>query len=325
MTMPEPCKVAFVGAGYMAREHLRAFADVPNVELTGLFSRTAERAHAIAEAYPGLSLCASVEELYDRTQSDLVVIAVNELSVAEIARAAFEFPWTVLVEKPAGYDLVEAERIAALARDKGQDVRVALNRRCYASTRSVRNRLDRIEGARFIKVQDQQDLIEARRLCKPEAVIANWMYANAIHLVDYFHALGRGVVTDVTPVVPWSAENPDIVVAKLSFASGDIGLYEAVWNRPGPWAISVNAGGERYEMRPLEQAAMQCYGERRLSPLPPNLWDEQFKPGLRYQAEQAVRAARGQPSDLPDIAQALESMRLVARIYGIKRARPVAV
>jgi predicted dehydrogenase len=308
----------------MAREHIRAFATVPGVELAGLFSRTTERADAIAQTCPGFKLCASVEDLYARTKSDLVVIAVNELSVAEIARAAFEFPWTVLVEKPAGYDLADAERIAAMARDKGRDVRVALNRRSYASTRSVRERLDRIAGPRFIKVQDQQDLIEARQLGKPETVMNNWMYANAIHLVDYFHELGRGPVTDVTPIVPWSAGNPDFVVAKLSFASGDIGLYEAVWNRPGPWAVTVNAGSERYEMRPLEQAAVQSYGERRLSPLPPDDWDEKFKPGLRYQADQAVRAARGERSDLPAISEALESMRLVARIYGLDAPPPTA-
>ena len=39
-------------------------------------------------------------------------------------------------------------------------------------------------------------------------------------------------------------------------------------------------------------------------------------PGFRLQAEKAVAAALGEPSDLPRIAEALATMRLVRAIYG---------
>ncbi len=47
--MTQTCKVAFVGAGYMGTEHAKAFADVPGVELSGIFSRTRERAEKLAK------------------------------------------------------------------------------------------------------------------------------------------------------------------------------------------------------------------------------------------------------------------------------------
>lgn len=317
--MPVKVKVAFVGAGYMASEHLRAFAGLPGVELAGIYSRTAARAVALAEVYPQLAVYGSIAELYERTNADLVVVTVNELSANDVSHACFAFPWTVLIEKPVGYDLADAEAIAKSARELHRNVLVALNRRSYGSTRAVKERLDKLEGPRFIKVQDQQDLIEVRRLGKPEAVIANWMYANAIHLVDYFRIFGRGQITNVHPVIPWNPEAPGFVVAHLEFNSGDAGLYEAVWNKTGPWAITVHAAKDRYELRPLERASVQLDGQRQVTALPADPDDDAFKPGLRHQAEQAVRAARGETSDLVAIDDACETMRLVAQIYGLDR------
>ena len=51
--MPLTLKVAFVGAGYMATEHMRAFASLPDVEIAGIYSRTRERAEKLAALYGG--------------------------------------------------------------------------------------------------------------------------------------------------------------------------------------------------------------------------------------------------------------------------------
>ena len=43
-----PIRIAFVGAGGMAREHGRAFRDIPGVILSGIHSRTRAKAEALA-------------------------------------------------------------------------------------------------------------------------------------------------------------------------------------------------------------------------------------------------------------------------------------
>ena len=300
----------------MAAEHMRAFANLPGATLVGSFSRSKDRAEALAANYPGMTVSDSLHQLYEQTRADLVVVTVNELSMNAIAQECFAYPWTVLLEKPAGYNLSDASAILNAARAKSRRVYVALNRRSYSSMRMVRDRLHNINGNRFIKVQDQEDIVEACRAGRPDIVIANWMYANAIHVIDCFRVFGRGTVTKVMPIRPWNPKLPGFVVAHIEFASGDFGLYEAVWNGPGPWAVTINACDERYELRPLEQAAVQLNGQRHLTTLPTERMDQQYKPGLRFQAEQAVRAARGEPSDLPTIEDAFQSMRLVAQIYG---------
>ena len=315
--MTQTCKVAFVGAGYMATEHVKAFGDVPGVELSGIFSRTRERAEKLAAEFGIKGVYDSVEELYEKTQADLVVVTVVELSMNKVSRACFAFPWTVLLEKPAGFNMPDALEIHAAAEQQARKVYVALNRRFYAATRTALADLAQIDGPRFIKMQDQQDQATALQYGQPAKVVANWMYANSIHMVDYFTAFGRGKVVEVQNVFPWTPDDPGIVVAKLVFDSGDTGLYEGIWKGPGPWAATIQTAAKRWEMRPLEQASFQVAGSRKLEAVEAHPWDTAFKPGLRLQAEHAVKAALGQEHESISLDESLESMRLVQRIFGL--------
>ena len=56
MASTSALRVAFVGAGYMALEHLRAFAACPEVELVGIHSRSTHRAEALTRTFPGLNV-----------------------------------------------------------------------------------------------------------------------------------------------------------------------------------------------------------------------------------------------------------------------------
>jgi len=309
------CRVAFVGAGYMTSEHLKAFNDVPGVELCGIYSRTMDRAEKLAEEFSVRVVCDSMSELYDKTRADLVVVSVPELSVREVCLDAFQYPWRCLIEKPAGYDLEDARRIVASATANKRLAFVALNRRHYSSTRMLLKDVGRQKGQRLIHIYDQEDPIAARAAGQPELVVQNWMYANSIHMIDYLSILGRGKIVSVDRIVPWNAEVPCFVVAKISYDSGDIGIYEAVWNGPGPWAVTVTTQEKRWEMRPLEQASFQPYGSRKLDPGTIHEWDSKFKPGLRAQAAEAVKAATGKPHTLPSLEDAMKSMELVAAIY----------
>ena len=317
MNAAPECRVAFVGAGSMAREHIRALADVPGVVLSGIHSRTRARAEALAKELEVGLVCDSIEELHDRSHADLVVVSVPELSANEVSRRCFAFPWTALLEKPAGYDLADAEAIASAAHAAKRRVFVALNRRLYSSTQAAVDDLATRNEARYIRVQDQQDQASALAAGQPALVVKNWMYANSVHTIDYLRVLGRGRVADVKAVFPWTPDRPGVVVSEVRFDSGDIGIYEGIWNGPGPWAVTVSTPSKRWEMRPLEQAVFQNRGERVLNPIEVHPRDKTFKAGFRRQAELAVDAAVKQGgTGLATLDDALETMRLVSRIFG---------
>jgi predicted dehydrogenase len=301
----------------MATEHTRAFASLPDVEIAGIYSRGREQAEKLAASY-GARVCDSVSDLYAKTAADLVVVTVVELSMAEVATECFAHPWTVLLEKPAGYDLADATRIRDAAVRARSRAFVAFNRRAYSSTRQALELLRGDASQRFIKVIDQQDQ-QATILQnhQPELVARNFMFANSIHLIDYFRILARGEIVVIEPIIRWIPEKPGLILAKVNFASGDVGLYEGIWNGPGPWIVSINTPEQRIEMRPLEQITVQLRGARAVTRLDIDPDDTAYKPGLRHQAVQAVAAARANPASLATIEDSWHSMKLVADIFGL--------
>lgn len=317
-----PCRVAFIGAGYTAREHLRAFKSLPQVEVVGLYSRTRARAEALAAEFGVSLVCDSVEELFNKTRADLVVVTVKELSMSAVAKTCFEFPWMVLTEKPLGYCLADALDIQNAARAKKSRVFVAFNRRMMSSTLAVVDQLATCEGRRFIKVQDQENQAQALAGGHSTEVVQNWMFANSIHIVDYLRVLARGEVRGVRPIVPWNPAAPGVVLTQIEFESGDLGVYEGIWHAPGPWAISATVPGRRWELRPLEQAVTQELGKA-AAPLPFDENDKVYKPGYRLQAEVATALAMGQSHPraalLASVDDSIETMRLIDRIFASRR------
>ena len=315
MVMKEELNIVIVGAGYMAREHVRAFQDIAGVKISGITSRTRMRAENLAAEFNIPLICDSIEELYGKTKANLVVVTVPELAANAVCRACSEYSWTCLLEKPVGYNLTDAEDIVSVMQAKRSRAFVALNRRSYSSTQAVLADVKNLNGPRFIHIQDQEDPKRALQAGQPALVVENWMYANSIHLIDYFTMFGRGEVTGADHVIPWNSKSPWIVAARIWFSSGDVGLYEGIWDGPGPWSVSINTPEKRWEMRPLEQASYQLAGQRKAELVEPHPWDQQFKPGLRLQAEKAVAAARGEEVDLPTLGDSLKSMRLVNAIF----------
>jgi predicted dehydrogenase len=308
-------KIAIVGAGYMAQEHARALNSI-NVELVGVCSRTAHRAEALARTY-NIPVYETITEMYAATRADAVVVAVPEFSTPAVCQESFGFPWVCLLEKPVGLNLEVATRILDESRRARASAFVALNRRSYSATRRAIDELAKSDGPRLISILDQEDQDAARAARQPEEVVQNWMYANSIHLIDYFTFLARGDIVSIQHSARWAPESPRFVATMLRFSSGDIGVYQAVWNAPGPWGVAVTTPHLRLEMRPLERLSIQARGERRATEIEPDAIDTEYKPGLHYQAEQLVAALEGRQANLATLEQAHRSMALCAEIYGL--------
>lgn len=313
------CKVAVVGAGRMAKEHIKAFADIQGIEIAGIFSRTRARAEQLASRHGIPVVADSLAELWDRTEAALVVVTVNVRFVADIVRQCIQWPWKILAEKPVGLNAAESKKLLEELGTDGNRVFAALNRRFYGSTLAALEGLKGDPSPRYIEVFDQQEPDKLLQAGFDPVEIRNWMYANSIHLVDYLRIFGRGEVEEVRNIFPWTNPAPLAVAASVRFSSGDSGIYHAVWNAPGPWAVSVTSRASRWEMRPLERASVQEAGTRVRRELEPDPLDSSFKPGLRRQAKEAVKAALNLPSRAVSLREADATMRLIGRIYRQER------
>jgi predicted dehydrogenase len=308
-------KISIIGAGYMAKEHIKAFSNLPNVSIVGIFSRTKSKAIALASEFNIPFVGNSVRELYTETNSDAVVITVSVNYIFSITMECFNFPWVCLIEKPVGYNFEEAELLNNYTLSLRFKAYVALNRRHYCSTSKLLSELDPNGSNRIVKIQDQEDMNDPIRLGHPLDVINNWMYSNSIHLIDYFLLLCRGNLLKIRNVIEWDLKNPSFVLATLEFDSGDIGIYEAYWNTPCPWLVSVTTKEARWEMAPLETLTKQVRGSRTKDTFGIDKKDFDYKPGLRKQAELFVEILEGKTPQLPTLIESFDTMKLIKLIY----------
>lgn len=307
-------KLAFVGAGYMAWEHAKAFSASEGVEIVGVTGGRSFKSNEFGAAFH-CPVFESIPEMYAATRADGVVVAVPELACRDVCTQVFNFSWRALLEKPVGLDLCEAEYLLGLSLGAGRIDYVALNRRSYGATRLARAMLDETTGPRLIQIHDTQDLDDARDFGQPERVIDNYMFANSVHLLDYLAVFGRGDILEVQVPLPYNPAEPHSVAATVLFSSGDRAIYVGGWNLPGPWYVTVANSSLRIELRPLEQVSFQRRGDRKLMLLESVQDDADFKPGLKYQAQQFLTAIRGSEANIATLSSATETMRLIARIY----------
>ncbi len=314
--MKSKVKVALIGAGYTANEHLKAFKDIEETEIVGIFSRTRERAENLAKNYSVKGVYNSIEELWEKSEAQIVVITVNEPSMPKTIEKCLQFGWLIIAEKPPALSVDEAEYVLKIASEKNKEIYIALNRASYSVTRYVVNEIEKKEGKRVIIVQDQEDPERALNLGQPKEVTERWMYANSIHLFDYFRIFGRGEAIKVKTFGELNNKKPCFIESHIEFDSGDYGVYQAFWNEPAPWAVAVHLPDVRYEIRPLEEGKKQVrWGKS--EEINVDEWDRKFKPGFRRQAAEMVKIATGERGEVPTLEDAIKTMKLIREVYKI--------
>lgn len=307
-------RVAFIGAGPVGLEHLKAFRSL-EVEVVGLCTKGEDSGRVLAQKNGFPYYTNSVSELFNETQADAVVAALPIAEMMTVYPTLFAQPWASLVEKPLGLNMAEATKLQSIAQSLGHRGFVGFNRRHYQSTKVAQKLISKCSGPRHVIVFDQQDRNVAATHGHPQSVLDNYMYANSIHLLDYFSMFCRGELIEVVPIRPWTGALGVTMEVELRFDSGDTGRYHAVWEQSARWAIHVHAADVVATMKPLEKLAVRINGEDATPAIDYSV-DEQFKPGFHDQAAAFIASAKTGSKSCPDFDEALRTTRLVARVYG---------
>ena len=145
-------------------------------------------------------------------------------------------------------------------------------------------------------------------------MVKQWMFANSVHLIDYFNIFCRGELKNIEVQNSPIGHQSKVTSAQLEFTSGDTGIYTGVWNTAGFWSVKITTGAQLLELRPLEQLMQQIYPERKANLIAQDGLSD-LKPGLKAQAAEFLRALSFRDHKLPSISDYLVTSDLVAKIY----------
>ena len=119
--MSSKIRCGVVGVGSLGQHHARIYAQLPNVELAGVYDRDAARGAEIAARHQ----CARFESLDEiGSACDAVSVAVPTDEHAAVALPLLARGCHLLIEKPLSASLAEAEQVLAAAQRHGCLVQV---------------------------------------------------------------------------------------------------------------------------------------------------------------------------------------------------------
>jgi UDP-N-acetyl-2-amino-2-deoxyglucuronate dehydrogenase len=131
-----PLGVALVGLGMIATTHAEALAAIPRARLAGVFDAVADPVRTFASRY-GVRPYASLDELLDDPDVDIVSICTPHPTHARIAIQAAARSRHVLVEKPLAPSLADCDAMIDAAARGGVQLGVVSQRRWYPPVQRV--------------------------------------------------------------------------------------------------------------------------------------------------------------------------------------------
>ena len=145
-------RCAALGVGRMGQHHARVYAEMPDVELVGVYDANTERAREIAERH-GCPVLETIDDVV-KARPDAVSIAVPTIYHRATAEPLLKAGIACLIEKPLAQDPDEAEAIKQAADESGSLLMVGhierFNPIMRALTRATAEGLDLTP--RFIEV-----------------------------------------------------------------------------------------------------------------------------------------------------------------------------
>jgi predicted dehydrogenase len=134
-------RLAVVGLGKMGLSHHALVNAHPDVEVVGICD-SSNYVLGVLKKYTGVATFTDYDAMLEALELDAVLIATPSSSHAKLVGSALERGLHVFCEKPFTLDARDAERLTALARERGLVTQVGYHNRFVGAFREVKALLD---------------------------------------------------------------------------------------------------------------------------------------------------------------------------------------
>lgn len=142
MTKSNKLRVALIGAGGIAKAHIRYYQDMDDVEMVAVADVVLERARACCEEYQIPQAYADYEDLLRQAKPDAVSVCTPNGLHAPCTIAALDAGAHVLVEKPLAMNAREGQKMLDAAEKNGKKLIIGFQNRYDPKTEFVKKLVD---------------------------------------------------------------------------------------------------------------------------------------------------------------------------------------
>jgi predicted dehydrogenase len=298
-------RVAVVGCGEFGRHHVRAYRELENVDLAGVFDQDLERATKIAQKFQTRAF-SKLEEL--RGAADAVSVAVPTAAHQDIGCTLMDMGMDVLVEKPMARIVAEADELISTAKRRGRILQIGHVERFNPAVRAVES------------IVNRPLFFEVHRLgvFTPRSLDVDVIYDLMIHDLDILLALVKEPVEELRAVgIPVLTDKVDIAHARLEFAGGAVANVTA--SRVSTERVRKMRFFQQREYISLDYARRDALrvGVKRPGPVPEFGFEKLPAPDvepLRAELEAFVHSVQTRSTPKTDGQSGRAALQLAARV-----------
>jgi predicted dehydrogenase len=293
-------RLAIIGTTQIAKSHVVAARKVGFDVCHVAGSKNSNTVESFAESNLISNIWSDPKELATSGEWDAIIIASAPGSLAELLLCATKSNNAVLVEKPVVLD----SQLFDQFHDSTDKVIVGFNRRFYSAV---------MEAKKFV-ADRSACLIQ---LHVPESIMLNsdgeWDYSrvktNSTHAFDLLSFVTGGL-HDLKIDSVFRDTKKTGAVATARSNRGDVCLIVANWNAPANFALTIDSGDERFELKPLEDGVLykgieivqagssgsRTYAPKKIASFTEPNDSDVYKPGFLGQAQALFDLTNGESS-----------------------------
>lgn len=310
-------RVALIGAGKIAPEHLKVLHAFDDVALAGICNRGNSDLTPLAKEFEIEQTFSDWVQMLDTVQPDAVVVLVSHFLTVEVAAECIRRGIPALIEKPVGFSSAETAQLAELAAKHGTLNMVAVNRRYY-STINAALRAVQVRGPLMgVQIEAPEAIRRIRENSRHGTeLLDRWLVANSIHAIDLFRHIGGDVAELHTMIHAWREPHADSFSTTMRFENGALGTFIAHWQSVPGWRLTIYGDGVKAVLDPFEAGELR-YSGGKVQKIKPDPVDVDYKPGFYRQARAFIDAlVYDEPLAWPasDLADTVKTMRLIEQI-----------
>jgi predicted dehydrogenase len=252
--------IVIIGVGPIGIEYAKIFKALGNQIL--VLGRSEKGCAAFLEATGIEAIPNGLASSQGQTLPTTAVVAVSEAQLGQVVLQLIERGVkSILVEKPGAGTPSELRMVADAAAKAGCDVRIAYNRRFYASTQAAQHIIKDDGGVNTFHFEFTEWSHRIEPINKEPGVKEEWFFHNSSHVVDLAFYLGGWP----KEMKSWSAGSlswhPHARYTGAGISDrGALFSYVADWQGPGRWGVEVITSKHRLILKPLEKLQIQKIG-----------------------------------------------------------------
>lgn len=228
--------VGIVGAGLMGKKRAKALEGC-NVSLVSVSDVIEHRAKDLADAYH-CGYTTDWKQVVKDDAIDIVIVSAIHQYLAEISIGAIQHDKHVLIEKPAGRNLKELEKIKAVVKNHDVKIKVGYNHRFHPGIIKAKELFDQGEIGPLMYIRGRyghggrKDYQKEWRAFKDSAG-GGELLDQGSHLIDLSRLFAGDFSSAIgyAPTFFWEMEVEDNGFAVLRNNNGQIAFLHASWTQ----------------------------------------------------------------------------------------------